>query len=39
MKNIHFLLIATTDQEDSQLNGNQTIGHNFKLKYHMNNDR
>jgi hypothetical protein len=36
MKNIHFLSTATTDQKDSELNGNQIRGHNFKLKYHIN---
>jgi hypothetical protein len=34
MKNIHFLPIATTDQKDSELDGNQIRGHNFKIKYH-----
>jgi hypothetical protein len=34
-----FLSIATTDQEDSQLDGNQTKRHNFKFKYHITNIR
>jgi hypothetical protein len=39
MKNIHFLPIATTDQKDSELDGNQIRGHNFKIKYHINYNR
>jgi hypothetical protein len=39
MENIHFLQVATTNQKDSQLDGNQTRRHSFKLKYHITNNK
>jgi hypothetical protein len=39
MENINFFSITTIDQEDSQLDGNQTRRHSFKLKYHITNSR
>lgn len=39
MENIHVLSIVAINQEDSQFDGNQTIRHSFKLKYHITNNR